>query len=72
MLGVDAWPNLPDHLPLLDPQVETIGDAFMCCGGAPEPCKPQDAAARVARMALEMLHFVDHYTHTDGRGIGVR
>jgi class 3 adenylate cyclase len=36
-------------------KVETIGDAFMCVGGAPEPCHPRDAAIRVARMALDMI-----------------
>ncbi|GIL49893.1 hypothetical protein Vafri_6202 [Volvox africanus] len=54
-------------------KVETIGDAFMCVGGAPEPCHPRDAAIRVARMALDMIDCVRVFTASaSGRRIQIR
>jgi len=53
-------------------KVETIGDAFMCVGGAPERCPPHLAAQRVALMALDMVEFARSYVHTDGRTVEIR
>jgi hypothetical protein len=35
--------------------VETIGDGFMAVGGAPDACSAQEAAERMARVALRMM-----------------
>lgn len=35
-------------------QVETIGDAYMCVGGA--PIRSPDHADQIATMALDLLH----------------
>ena len=53
-------------------QVETIGDAFMCVGGCPDHCSPQDSAFRVARMALDMIQWTRGFTSSDGRKIQIR
>lgn len=35
-------------------KIETIGNGFLAVCGAPDPCPPAEAAARVARLALRM------------------
>jgi len=51
----------------------TIGDAYIAVGGAPAPCHPCDAAARVAHMALDMVEFVGNRTfHQGGKTHGIK
>ncbi|KAG7304638.1 hypothetical protein JYU34_011619, partial [Plutella xylostella] len=53
-------------------KVETIGDAYMVVGGAPARCA--DHAARVASMALQLLHEAGRFRirHRPGRPLHLR
>mmetsp|Transcript_11703 Transcript_11703/g.17643 ORF Transcript_11703/g.17643 Transcript_11703/m.17643 type:complete len:741 (-) Transcript_11703:268-2490(-) len=53
-------------------KVETIGDAYMVVGGAPDRCTGPEAAAKVARFALEATKFVKNYRTSTGTRIYIR
>ena len=44
----------------------------MVVGGAPVPAHPVDAAVRVARLALDMVDFVQGYTDPSGLVVRIR
>ena len=51
-------------------KIKTIGDAYMVVGGLPEP--REDAAAAVARMALDMQEVVRHVGQQHDRDLKLR
>ena len=52
-------------------KVETIGDAYVCCSGIPEP--DEDHAEKVANFAIAVSHCVRHVlSPVDGRPIQLR
>merc|ERR1719183_2475387 len=53
-------------------KVETIGDAYMVIGGAPDRCSAAEAAERVALFALDALDFVKTYRTHRGEQIFIR
>jgi len=53
-------------------KVETIGDAFMVVGGAPDRVPAPEAAQKVALFALEIIEFVKNFRTTDGERIYIR
>lgn len=53
-------------------KVETIGDAYMVVGGAPERIPSPKAAQRVALFALEVIEFVKHFRTSEGNRIYIR
>ena len=53
-------------------KVETIGDAYMVMGGAPQRCDGPDAAEKVALFALEALQFVKDWRTSNGAQIAIR
>ena len=53
-------------------KVETIGDAYMVMGGAPERCDSPEAAEKVALFALEALQFVKDWRTSNGAQIAIR
>mmetsp|Transcript_15384 Transcript_15384/g.28983 ORF Transcript_15384/g.28983 Transcript_15384/m.28983 type:complete len:1197 (+) Transcript_15384:315-3905(+) len=53
-------------------KVETIGDAYMVVGGAPERIPAPKAAQRVALFALETLEFVKNFRTSEGHKIHIR
>ncbi|EKX50660.1 hypothetical protein GUITHDRAFT_66714 [Guillardia theta CCMP2712] len=44
-------------------KVDTIGDAYMVVGGAPDRCEPSEAAAKVAKFALDALEEMTRSGH---------
>ncbi|KAL9189326.1 hypothetical protein ACHAXT_011816, partial [Thalassiosira profunda] len=53
-------------------KVETIGDAYMVVGGAPDRCPAPLAAEKVARFALEAVEFVKNFRTKDGDRVFIR
>ncbi|KAG2424441.1 hypothetical protein HXX76_014494 [Chlamydomonas incerta] len=53
-------------------KVETIGDAFMAVGGAPDQEDAAAAAARVARMALDMVELTRTTVLSGGQVVRIR
>lgn len=53
-------------------KVETIGDAYMVLGGAPDVCPGSDAAEKVAMFALEALNVVRNFRKEDGTTVYIR
>jgi adenylate cyclase len=51
-------------------KIKTVGDAYMAVAGLPEPCP--DHAARIATMALRMLHAADRAGSSLGNALQVR
>ena len=51
-------------------KIKTIGDAYMAAAGVPEPCA--DGPERTARLALDMLAYVEGLRSETGLDIGVR
>ena len=53
-------------------KVETIGDAYMVVGGAPEKIPASEAAQKVALFALELMEFVKNFRTSSGDRIYIR
>ncbi|KAJ1493576.1 nucleotide cyclase, partial [Baffinella frigidus] len=53
-------------------QVETIGDAYMVLGGAPNVCPPSEAAEKVALFALAALEAVRNFRQAHGATVLIR
>jgi hypothetical protein len=53
-------------------KLETIGDAFVCCTGAPYPTSPESDAANIALMSSDLLDAVDKFTSSSGIKIQIR
>merc|ERR1719223_2114409 len=53
-------------------KVETIGDAYMVVGGAPDRRPSPEAAERVALFALDAINFVKDFRTKDGDRIYIR
>lgn len=53
-------------------KVETIGDAYMVVGGAPDKVPAPEAAQKVALFALELLEFVKNFRTSKGDRIYIR
>uniref|UniRef100_A0A7S1FMU1 Phosphodiesterase n=1 Tax=Corethron hystrix TaxID=216773 RepID=A0A7S1FMU1_9STRA len=53
-------------------KVETIGDAYMVVGGAPNRCSPSEAARKVALFALETMKLMKTFRTKDGHQIVLR
>lgn len=53
-------------------KVETIGDAYMVVGGAPNRLPAPEAAERVALFALEAMDFIKNFRTTDGDQVIIR
>lgn len=47
-------------------KVETIGDAFLVCAGAPVPCPPSQAALAVVKLGIDMLALLRKFPAPDG------
>ncbi len=48
-------------------KIKTVGDAYMCAGGLPDPM--EDHASRVVEAALEMLEFVEATKDNDSEDL---
>jgi len=53
-------------------KIETIGDSYMCVGGAPDRCLGSEAAEHVAVFALELIELVKNFSMDDGSQILIR
>ncbi|KAJ1483652.1 adenylate and guanylate cyclase catalytic domain-containing protein [Baffinella frigidus] len=53
-------------------KVETIGDAYMVLGGAPNLCPPSEGAEKVAKFALAALDAVRNFRREDGTTVLIR
>ena len=53
-------------------KVETIGDAYMVLGGAPNRCSDTEAAQRVALFALDAMETVQTWRPKEGNAIQIR
>lgn len=53
-------------------KVETIGDAFMCVAGCPQPLAGPSGAVRMAAMALDMVDVVERFMSSNGHRIQIR
>jgi class 3 adenylate cyclase len=53
-------------------QVETIGDAYMVLGGAPNRCSNTEAAEKVALFALDAIEKVKTWAPKEGNSIQIR
>ena len=53
-------------------KVETIGDAFLVCCGAPDPRPAADAAVRVTKCALDMMQRLRTFKAPGGRALQAR
>jgi class 3 adenylate cyclase len=53
-------------------KVETIGDAFLVCCGAPQPRPAAEAALRVTKCALDMMQRVKTFKAPGGRTLQAR
>ena len=51
-------------------KIKTIGDAYMAASGLPDPC--QDHAQRMAKMALEMKEWMNHFQQERDIQLGIR
>ncbi len=51
-------------------KIKTIGDAYMCGGGIPEPT--DDHAAEMARLAIEMRDALAQYAEDSGEALQIR
>ena len=51
-------------------KIKTIGDAYMAASGLPDPC--QDHAQRMAKMALEMKEWMNHFQQKRDIQLGIR
>lgn len=53
-------------------KVETIGDAYMCVSGAPDPGDAREQARRMAHMALDLLAAASTHKSPDGVALQLR
>ena len=53
-------------------KVETIGDAYMVLGGAPNRCSDTEAAQKVALFALDAMEKVQSWRPKEGNAIQIR
>ena len=53
-------------------KVETIGDAFLVCSGAPDPKPPEESAKTIAKCALDMLQTVCTFVAPKGHMLEAR
>ena len=53
-------------------KVETVGDAFMACGGVPESLPAEEGAARVARFARDMILDTASFASAEGVRVQMR
>ncbi|KAJ1472176.1 adenylate and guanylate cyclase catalytic domain-containing protein [Baffinella frigidus] len=53
-------------------KVETIGDAYMVLGGAPDLCPASEGAEKVAKFALAALDAVSNFRREDGTTVLIR
>ncbi|KAJ1472520.1 nucleotide cyclase, partial [Baffinella frigidus] len=53
-------------------KVETIGDAYMVLGAAPNVCSASEGAEKVARFALAALDAVRNFRKRDGTTVLIR
>jgi class 3 adenylate cyclase len=66
-----VFSEFDDHAAALGlEKIKTIGDAYMVCGGLPEPLT--DATGRVATMALAMVSCIKGLSHETGHALQVR
>ncbi|KAL3777632.1 hypothetical protein ACHAWO_012521 [Cyclotella atomus] len=53
-------------------KLETIGDAYIAIGGAPQICPGPEAAERVALFALDAIKIAENYRTDDGAQVYIR
>jgi len=53
-------------------KIETIGDAYIAIGGAPQVCPGPEAAERVALFALDAIKIAENFRTDDGAQVYIR